>query len=102
MKPDRFQVRDETIDELNEMVERLFQCVDNINDFGGDFGVLLPDAHEVLHDKLIKSACEVREIVHVLKNNLAVFPITPRRFRLEIYDVVNRAERLLREYELLD
>ena len=98
MKPDRFQVRDETIDELNEMVERLFQCVDNIN----DFGPILPDAHEVLHDKLIKSACEVREIVHVLKNNLAVFPITPRRFRLEIYDVVNRAERLLREYELLD
>jgi len=76
MRPDRFQVRDEAIDELNEMVERLFQCVDDINDFGGDFGVLLPDAHEVLHDKLIKSACEVREIVHVLKNNLAVFPIT--------------------------
>ena len=98
MRPDRFQVREEAIDELNEMVERLFQCVDDIN----DFGPILPDAHAVLHDKLIKSACEVREIVHVLKNNLAVFPITPRRFRLEIYDVVNRAERLLREYELLD
>jgi len=40
--------------------------------------------------------------VHELKNNLAVFPITPRGFRLEIYDVVNRAERLLREYELLN
>ena len=98
MRPDRFQVRDETIDELNEMVERLFQSVDDIN----DFGPILPDAHAVLHDKLIKSACEVREIVHVLKNNLAVFPITPRGFRLEIYDVVNRAERLLREHELLD
>ena len=98
MRPDRFQVRDETIDELNEMVERLFQCVDNIN----DFGPILPDAHAVLHDKLIKSACEVRDIVHELKNNLAVFPITPRGFRLEIYDVVNRAEGLLREHELLD
>jgi hypothetical protein len=98
MRPDRFQVRDETIDELNEMVERLFQCVDDIN----DFGPVLPDAHAVLHDKLIKSACEVREIVHVLKNNLAVFPITPRGFRLEISDVASRAEMLLREYELLD
>jgi len=98
MRPDRFQVREEAIDELNEMVERLFQCVDDIN----DFGPILPDAHAVLHDKLIKSGCEVREIVHVLKNNLAVFPITPRGFRLEIYDVVNRAERLLREHELLD
>ena len=98
MRPDRFQVRDETIDELNEMIERLFQCVDNIN----DYGELVPDTHAVLHDKLIKSACEIREIVHELKNNLAVFPITPRGFRLEIYDVVNRAERLLREYELLD
>ena len=98
MRPDRFQVRDETIDELNEIVERLFQCVDDIN----DFGPILPDAHAVLHDKLIKSACEVRDIVHELKNNLAVFPITPRGFRLEIYDVVNRAERLLREHELLD
>ena len=98
MRPDRFQVRDETIDELNEMVERLFQCVDDIN----DFGPILPDAHAVLHDKLIKSAREVRDIVHELKNNLAVFPITPRGFRLEIYDVVNRAERLLREWELLD
>ena len=98
MRPDRFQVRDETIDELNEMIERLFQCVDNIN----DYGELVPDTHAVLHDKLIKSACEIREIVHELKNNLAVFPITPRGFRLEIYDVANRAERLLREYELLD
>ena len=98
MRPDRFQVRDETIDELNEMIERLFQCVDNIN----DYGELVPDTHAVLHDKLIKSACEVRELVRALKDNFAVFPITPRGFRLEIYDVVNRAERLLREYELLD
>ena len=98
MKPDRFQVRDETIDELNEMVERLFQCVDNIN----DFGPILPDAHAVLHDKLIKSACDIRELIRALKDNFAVFPITPRGFRLEIYDVVNRAERLLREWELLD
>ena len=98
MRPDRFQVRDETIDELNEIVERLFQCVDNIN----DYGELVPDTHAVLHDKLIKSACNIRELVHELKNDLAVFPITPRGFRLEIYDVVNRAERLLREHELLD
>ena len=98
MRPDRFQVRDETIEELNEMVERLFQCVDDIN----DFGPILPDAHAVLHDKLIKSGCEVREIVHVLKNDLAVFPITPRWIRLEIYYTVKQAEQRMREYELID
>ena len=95
MRPDRFQVRDETIDELNDLITVLFECADYINDLGPG----LPDSDAVMRDKLIKSACEVREIVHVLKNNLAVFPITPRGFRLEIYDVVNRAERLLREYE---
>jgi len=98
MRPDRFQVRDETIDELNEIVERLFQCVDNIN----DYGELVPDTHAVLHDKLIKSACNIRELVHELKNDLAVFPITPRWIRLEIYYTVKQAEQRMREYELLD
>ena len=102
MRPDRFQVRDETIDELDDMISILFECADDINDFGEKYDPELPDAHVVLHGKLIKSAFEIRDIVHELKNNLAVFPITPRGFRLEIYDVVNRAERLLREYELLD
>ena len=102
MRPDRFQVREETIDELNEIIERLCQFVHNNNDFGGDFGVLVPDAYEVLHDKLTKSACDIHELVRALKENFAVFPITPRGIRLEIYDAVNRAERLLREYELLD
>ena len=98
MRPDRFQVRDEAIDELDYLINILYQCADDINDLGPD----LPDADAVLRDKLIESACDIFDIVHELKNNLAVFPITPRRFRLEIYDVVNRAERLLREYEFLD
>jgi len=79
MRPDRFQVRDETIDEL-----------------------LVPDTHAVVHDKLIKSACNIRELVHELKNDLAVFPITPRWIRLEIYYTVKQAEQRMREYELLD
>jgi L-arabinose isomerase len=98
MRPDRFQVRDETIDELNEIIERLLQCVDNIN----DYGELVPDTHAVVHDKLIKSACNIRELVHELKNDLAVFPITPRWIRLEIYYTVKQAEQRMREYELLD
>ena len=98
MRPDRFQVRDETIDELNEIIERLYQYVDAFL----ERGMMLDNSYWFEYYKLIKSAREIREIVHELKNNLAVFPITPRGFRLEIYDVVNRAERLLREYELLD
>jgi hypothetical protein len=98
MRPDRFQVRDETIDELDDLITVLFECADYINDLGPD----LPDADAVMRDKLIKSACEVRELVHELKNNLAVFPITPRGIRLEIYYTVKQAEQRMREYELLD
>jgi hypothetical protein len=102
MKPDRFQVRDEAIDELDYLINILFECADYINDDINEHGELVPDTHAVLRDKLFESAFEIFDIVRELKNNLAVFPITPRGFRLEIYDVVNRAERLLREYELLD
>ena len=98
MRPDRFQVRDETIDELNEIVERLYQYVDAFL----ERGMMLDDSHWLEYCKFIKSAREIRELIRALKDNFAVFPITPRGFRLEIYDVVNRAERLLREYELLN
>ena len=98
MKTDNFMCRIDTISEMKALILRLSQCVYDID----HHGYLSPEKHLIAYDELTKASQEVYGILDQLKNNLSVFPIVPPKFRLEIRSIVNRAERLLREHELLD
>lgn len=95
MKPDKFMCRIETMEEMKALILRLSQRVYDID----HHGYLSPEKHLIAYGELTRASQEVYGILDQLKDNLSVFPIVPPKFRLEIRNIVRRAESLMREYE---